>query len=166
MWPVAIAPLLVVAGIALIQISNELLYIGPLDRAAFGWSVPIPMILLAPATAGVVARWTGEGIARAALVATAIGLGVFLVATMTASIDRIGCDIVTSKVQVLLQVAPIGLLTSGAFVVAGEFAVRTNNRPVIALIGSPALAVIGGAATLLLFAAQFPGVTCVPRPTG
>lgn len=55
---VAIAtPLAVIAlAWALSSISDRLLWVGPLDRAAFGWIVVVPPWLLAPAAAAVVMR--------------------------------------------------------------------------------------------------------------
>ena len=48
-----LAPLAVVAlAYALWRISDALLYIGPLDRAAFGWAIVAPLWLLAPVAAG------------------------------------------------------------------------------------------------------------------
>jgi hypothetical protein len=49
----AAAPLAIVAlAYALWWISDRLLDIGPLDRAAFGWAVVIPIWLAAPIVAG------------------------------------------------------------------------------------------------------------------
>ncbi len=53
-----IAPVLVVgAAYALWWISDRLLYVGPLDRAQFGWLVVVPTLLAAPVVAGV--AWAG-----------------------------------------------------------------------------------------------------------
>ncbi len=52
------APLALVAlAYALWWVSDRLLYIGPLDRAAFGWAVVIPVWLAAPVAAGF--AWRG-----------------------------------------------------------------------------------------------------------
>ena len=51
------APLAVVAlAYALWWVSDRLLYIGPLDRAAFGWAVVVPVWLCAPIAAGLAWR--------------------------------------------------------------------------------------------------------------
>jgi hypothetical protein len=51
------APLVVVAlAYALWWVSDRLLYIGPLDRAAFGWAVVVPVWLCAPIAAGLAWR--------------------------------------------------------------------------------------------------------------
>ena len=53
----AVLPL-AVAGIAYLLwwISDRLLYVGPLDRAALGWVVVIPTWIAAPAVAGLLRR--------------------------------------------------------------------------------------------------------------
>ena len=67
---------LVVLAYVLWWLSDRLLYIGPLDRAAFGWSVVIPVWLAAPVVAGF--AWSGlTRVGRdvaAALVGTVIGI--------------------------------------------------------------------------------------------
>jgi hypothetical protein len=51
-------PLAVVAlAYVLWSISDRLLYIGPLDRAAFGWLVVIPIWIVAPIAAGFIWRF-------------------------------------------------------------------------------------------------------------
>src|SRR5437773_887043 len=49
---VAVPLALVVLAYFLWQVSDRLLYIGPLDRAAFEWSVVIPIWIGAPVAAG------------------------------------------------------------------------------------------------------------------
>jgi hypothetical protein len=55
---VAVALPLVVLGLAYVlwRISDRLLWIGPFDRAAFGWSFVIPLWLAAPVVTGFVWR--------------------------------------------------------------------------------------------------------------
>lgn len=69
-------PLVVVAlAYALWWMSDRLLYIGPLDRAAFGWAVVIPVWISAPIAAGFVWRLLPQrgAVLAAALVGSAIG---------------------------------------------------------------------------------------------
>ena len=70
-------PLVIVAlAWGLWWISDQLLYIGPLDRATFGWAVVIPIWLAAPVAAGF--AWsrlsTRDGTLAALVVGIAIGL--------------------------------------------------------------------------------------------
>ena len=164
-WPVLIAPLLVVGGIVLLWISNELVVIGPFDRATFGWAVPIPMILVAPAVAGLAARLTGDATARTVLVGLAVGLGAFIDLWLTIVVDRIGCNPVSDKAGVLAYVAPIGIVAGLGFFLAGRVARRRRERPVAAFFVATAVAIAAGVATLMTFAAEFQGVTCVPVPS-
>lgn len=65
---------------ALWWLSDRLLYIGPLDRAAFGWMVVIPLWLSGPIAAGVMwHRLTPRGSFLAAL---AVGIAVSAVAAV------------------------------------------------------------------------------------
>lgn len=71
------APGLVVAVAWLLWwISNERGHVGPLDRAAFGWLVVVPVWLTAPAVAGLV--WgrldKGSAVAAALVVGTIVAL--------------------------------------------------------------------------------------------
>jgi hypothetical protein len=62
-----IAPLVVVAmAYVLWWLSDRLLYIGPFDRAAFGWIVVIPVWVSAPIVAGYAWRGLEPRVARAA----------------------------------------------------------------------------------------------------
>ncbi len=60
-WPRYVAAVLVplaLVGLAYVLwwISDRLLYVGPLDRAAFGWVVVVPVWIAAPVAAGFVWR--------------------------------------------------------------------------------------------------------------
>lgn len=64
-----VAPLAVVASaFALWWVSDRLLYVGPLDRAAFGWAVVVPVWLCAPIVAGLAWRRLGARATTAAAV--------------------------------------------------------------------------------------------------
>jgi hypothetical protein len=69
------APVAVLAlAYALYWISDRLLYIGPLDRAWFGWLVVVPLLLIAPVPAGLAwSRLTLPSVmVAAAVVATSV----------------------------------------------------------------------------------------------
>jgi hypothetical protein len=57
---------IVVVAYVLWRISDQLLYIGPLDRAAFGWAVVIPVWCSAPVVAAFAWRSLSRGERRAA----------------------------------------------------------------------------------------------------
>ena len=161
-WPVVIAPLIVVTATVLLRVSDALVFIGPFDRAQFGWSVPIPMLLLAPAVGGLVARWTGERPARLALIATALGIGAYLQASLALTVDRIGCAPHSEPAAVFGYVAPIAVVGTVGYVLAGLIALRNVARPVRALVLGVGAAILAGIAVLMTFAALFPGLTCRP----
>jgi hypothetical protein len=162
LWPALVAPVLVTVGIGLLRLSDALLSIGPLDRAQFGWSIPIPMILAAPAVGGLAGRWTGERSASRLLVATAVGLGLVVISSLVASIDHIGCSPQPDKVAILAYVAPIGIVAALGYLLSGAFSLRRRDSPIVAFLGGVGIAILAGAATLMTFAALFPGLTCTP----
>jgi hypothetical protein len=74
-------PLAVVAlAYTLWWISDRLLYIGPLDRAAFGWAVVVPIWVSVPITAGF--AWLPLTRSGAVLAATVVGSTVGIVAAV------------------------------------------------------------------------------------
>jgi hypothetical protein len=164
LWPLLIAPSLVVGAILLLKVSSDLVHVGPWDRATFGWAVPIPMLLIAPAVAGLVARWTGERRAAVAIVLLAAGLGLVLTAVLTATVDRIGCEPVADKARILGHVAPIGVVAGLGFATAAWVGLKGRTKPIVALAGGLAVAIGAGIATLITFGILVPGVTCVPGP--
>jgi len=165
-WPLLIAPLLVVGGIALLKVSDVLLYIGPFDRASFGWAVPIPMILVAPAVSGLVARWSRRRPAVWMLAASGAALGLFVIAVLMATIDRIGCNTNPGTQAILAMVAPIGAMVATGYVGAGLVAMRQRDRPVVGMLYGVSTAIAVGFVTLVVFGLEFQAGTCVPVPTG
>jgi hypothetical protein len=79
--PAVVVPLAVVAvGYLLWAVSDRLLYIGPLDRATFGWLIVVPVWLAAPIAAGFAARGLERRerrLATAALGIVVAGLAAF-----------------------------------------------------------------------------------------
>lgn len=76
-----VVPLAVIAlAWALFTVSDRLLYIGPLDRARFGWGVVIPIWMGAPVVAGFL--WRDLTVSRAAVAAMVVGATVTLFAAV------------------------------------------------------------------------------------
>lgn len=71
---------LVVLAYVLLSISDRLLYIGPLDRAAFGWSVVIPIWIAAPVAAGF--AWRGLSRSGRDVAAVVVGTVIGVAATV------------------------------------------------------------------------------------
>lgn len=162
--PLLVAPILVVTATVLLAISNAMVYVGPFDRATFGWLVPIPMLLVAPGIAGLAARWSGYRPAALAIGLVGVCLGLLLTGLLVATVDRLGCEPAADKVRVLGYVAPAGLLFGAAFAFAGLVALRLRARPVVAVILG-AVSLLGGwFLTIIAGGLLFQGVSCAYVP--
>jgi len=153
--PLAIA----VLAYVLWRISDALVYIGPFDRAQFGWGVVIPVWLAVPVVASFL--WARLGTGRATQAAIALN-AVITVPTVwllwRAAVDSgAGCQFgpAISSEQRLVQAIVVGVLIGLDPAVAGlvgrRFAARgETGRAVVAAIGVGFalfwVAVLGGAA--------------------
>lgn len=155
-----IGPGLVVLALALLKLSDVLLFVGPFDRAQFGWTVPIPMLLLAPGAIGVAARWSGPAAARRIAVLTGVVLGVAVGVAWFASLTQVGCDPHADTVTRLLASLPIPLVLGIGWAAAGWTAIAFSSRPVVAVLVGAAGALLAGAAMIAAWALLFPGVSC------
>ena len=159
-------PLLLGLGILLLKVSNDLIVIGPFDRATFGWLIPIPMIAVSPGVAGAAARWTSRPTARRVtdLMATVLGSITYLV--LATSTRQIGCDPEPGLVRIALASAPVPLVLGCCWAIAGHAAVRRADRPIVALAVGTVGAVLAGVAALMTIALMFAGASCayVPPP--
>ena len=157
-----IGPGLVMVGLGLLKLSDVLLYIGPFDRAQFGWSVPIPMLLLAPGAIGVAARRSGRPAARRVALVTGLLLGLAVGIVWFASTTQVGCNPRPDLATRLLASLPIPLVLGVGWTLAGRLAIRFSDRPLLALSAGAAGALASGVAMLVAWAVFFPGVTCTP----
>jgi len=165
-----VLPLAVVgAAYGLIMLENRLVYIGPWDRAVWGW-LTIPLVFLAPAIAGL--WWArlshrDEWVARLAVGAVVGGVSTAL---LTAAVHQIGCNPATWQ-EVLPRMAVVGIVFAGGLVLATALAAsavrafETWQARVIALIGST---VVGGAtffgALIVWATVTVVGVSCGGPP--
>ena len=165
-WRLLLGPFLLVLGLALLKVSDVLVVIGPLDRAAFGWSVPIPMIVLAPGAVGAAAHWTGPGPARRMAVFTGLVLGIAVGVGWFASTTQVPCNLYPSTAAVLVASLPVPIVLSAGWAAAGRFAIRFADRPVLAVVAGVLAAIVAGGLALVTWAVVFPAVTCayVPPP--
>jgi hypothetical protein len=165
-WHLLVGPVLLLAGLVLLEVSNELVSIGPFDRAQFGWSVPVPMMLLAPGVIGASARWAGVAAARNVATITGAAFGVVLGIAWFASVTQVGCDPAPGISTRLAASMPIPVVLGVGWAIAGRSAARYANRPAVAVAVGVVIAIAAGIAMLLTWAALFPGVTCayVPPP--
>ncbi len=87
-----VAPIVLVAiAYALWWISNELVIIGPLDRAQFGWLVVVPLVVIAPAAGGFVLATLGTRQATVGAVVAGTVLGLGLAFLFWRSVSDPGC---------------------------------------------------------------------------
>lgn len=165
------APLATVAlAYALWSVSDRLLYIGPLDRAAFGWAVVVPVWALAPVAAAFAwRRLTSRGIAVAA---AAVGLivGGAAAALLWSALAIPDCQFgaIRSPAELVLPSLVIGLVIGTGLSAAGLLSATLLRG------GHPWLASAAGAGSglALVFVALFvasvvlPGPSCQRPPLG
>jgi hypothetical protein len=131
---VAAAAPLVVAGLAfgLWLISDRLGGIGPLDRATFGWSVVVPIWVLAPLAALGWRRQSGRAdIIAATLSGPVVGLATAGLFWQGVAFPACEYGAVRLPVDWLLPAVGLGLIVGGGFGLAGLVAsrqVRTGLR--------------------------------------
>jgi hypothetical protein len=141
--PGVIAPLAAVAAAyALWWISDRLVVIGPLDRAAFGWIVVIPVWLSAPIVAGFV--WSGLGRSDTRVVAIVVGsvIGTVAAAMFGRSVSSSVCEYGArqTSAETLIASLILGIVIGGGVVLSGLLAAGAFRR------GRPWQALVLGAA--------------------
>jgi hypothetical protein len=148
---VAVPLAIVVLAYGLWWAGDHLLYIGPLDRAAFGWAVVIPVWISTPIVAGFAwRRLTRRGSMVAAVVVGAVVSGVAAVLFWQAvAYPPCAFGATHEPIEWVLPSLFVGVVIGGGLVVSGLLAARLVRR------GHPWLAaVLGAGAELgLVFAA-------------
>jgi hypothetical protein len=159
-----VAPLAVAgASYGLWFVSDRLLYVGPLDRASFGWMVVVPVWAAAPLAAGFV--WLRLSSAGRSLAATVCGLVVGGAATVLFWLAVRSPDCQFGPVRPLqdwlVPAVAVGVLIGGGFAVGGLVATRiiATGRPWLALLGGAIIQLgIGATATVFVYAMMLGGV--------
>ena len=165
--PVAVAA----AAYALWWISDQLLYIGPLDRAAFGWLVVIPVLLAAPIVAGYL--WqrlpSGQDAVAGSVVGALIGVGTAFL--LWRAVTQIACETRPTHtpadwvVPALVIGGLVGAALAGGGLIASRF--LREGRRLAAILGAISVSVLVLAMALLAFAVLFAGPGCErPTPVG
>lgn len=143
-------------------------YVGPFDRAVLGWTIVVPLLLLAPGLAALAPRITrSRQRGRLVIGAVSVLVTAFTTYRLLLAITQIGCEPVAGPLQALPQSLALGLSAGVAFGLAASVASRVAGRAsgvlarVAAAIGLGAvLAAAGGAAILMLSAIVLPGASC------
>ena len=165
--PVAVT----VTAYGLWWISDRLLYVGPLDRAAFGWLVVIPVLLAAPIVAGVTWRRLSDGrdVGAALVVGSVVGLGSALLLWQAVASTACETASIRSATDSVLPSLLVGSLVGTALVAGGLWAARLirGGRRLAAAVAAVSLDVVLLAAALAAFAVLFAGPACQrPIPAG
>lgn len=121
----AVVPVVVVAvAFALAVISDRFLYIGPIDRATFGWLVVIPLWAAAPTFAGF--SWRGVASFSRLRLAAFGGLAIAGVAAVLLWQDAItpstGCAPNHTPLELIPPALAVGGVIGGGFALACWFA--------------------------------------------
>ena len=151
----AVAIPLAVAGAAYLLwfLSDRMVQIGPLDRAAFGWLVVMPVWAAAPVAAGL--AWRGLSSATRWIASTICGLVIGAAITVLFWLDVSAPDCqfgpVRAPVDWSVPAIAVGLLIGGGFAIAGVVATRflAAGRPWLALFVGATIQL--GAAALAIF---------------
>jgi len=169
---VAIAAAAPLGGVALAYllwwISDRLLYIGPLDRAKFGWVVVVPVWALTPVVAAYV--WRSLNSRQTAVVAGTVGLVVALFAMVLfwLAIAFLDCQFgaVRSPAESVLPSVIVGVVIGGGFAAAclGAVAVLRRGRWWSALLVGVASAVAFLFLAVLVAAPFIMGGGCLRPP--
>jgi len=119
----ALGPLLVVGlAAALGLISDRLLYVGPLDRATFGWLVVIPVWALAPAAVGLAGRDLADIPRRPAALIDGLVVGAIVGGLLWWSAATVDCLPTHTLTELALPAIVLGAITGGAFAFACQIA--------------------------------------------
>jgi hypothetical protein len=110
------APLAVVGiAVSLWLISDRLLYVGPLDRATFGWSVVVPLWAAAPLAAGIAWRRLSSRTRRLAAVACGLMVGAPVSILLWQAAAFPGCSPSREPQDWILPAITIGGVIGGGF---------------------------------------------------
>jgi len=163
---------LAVAYLASVAIDVGVLHIGWFDRAWFGWTVVMPLLLAAPGLAGLARFVAGSPRqANAVIAVLSLFVAVFAAYRLIVTMHQIGCQLVTDWIQAVPVSLAIGLTGGIAFGLAASGAgwaaarfTRQSARFAAALGSGAVLGLAGGFATLLVLAPLLPGVSCAVGP--
>jgi len=172
-WPryvAAVAVPLALAGLAyaLWWISDRLVYVGPLDRAAFGWVVVIPVWIAAPVAAGFVWRTLNRRTSWviAGLVGTVIGAAAALFLWQAVAFPNCGTGAIHTPQEMVLPSLLVGAVVGGGVAWSGlvSAGLARQGRPIAAVALGAAFEALMIAAAILVLALTLLGPAC-QRPS-
>lgn len=159
MLAVAVPLALAALAYALWWISDRLLYIGPLDRATFGWAVVMPTWIVAPVAAGFAWRRLSPrgGIVAAAVVSLVISGIVAVLFWLSVAYPNCSTGDIHTQGDWILPSLVLGLAIGGGFAISGLIAtsfLREGHRFRAVVLG-------GGAVVMVSVAIAMAGVILV-----
>ena len=152
-----LGPLLVVGlAVALLQISGRLMYVGPLDRATFGWLVVFPVWALAPAAVGLAGSELRDIPRTPAALIDGLVIGVIVGVPLWWSAVTVDCLPTHTPMELALPAVVLGVITGGAFAfacqIAGGQAASGHPWRAVALGAIPQLVTLAIVPTVYFFA--------------
>lgn len=159
----AVGPVVFLAGLAVIAVSDALVVVGPFDRAEIGWALGVPLLAVAPALAALAERTPQlVGFSRRMAAVTSIAIGLIGLVAIATSVTFANCRPVASPLEILPQAVVAGALAAATFAGAYWVSARLSARqPVLAILaGATTWLLIAGAALLVVFVAFFPPLSC------
>jgi hypothetical protein len=143
----AVGPLLVVGlAAALWLMSDRLLYVGPLDRATFGWLVVIPVWALAPAAVGLAGHDLTDIPRTTAALVDGLVVGAIVGGLLWWSAVTVDCLPTHTPTELAPPAIVLGAISGGAFAFACQIAggQAANGHPwrAVALGAIPQLLVL------------------------
>lgn len=166
-WAI-LAPLAVLAvAYGLWFLSDRLMVIGPLDRAAFGWAVAVPIGALAPMAAAVAWRELGEAATRLAVVALGLLLTVATTVLLALALAPSGLGARPAQAPVILVAGVIGTMGGVGWVSVARLStgLLRGGHPWVALVvGALSSVVLLLLVALLVTSWAFGICGCAPRP--
>ena len=143
-----VVPLAVVGlGYMLWWISDQLVTVGDLDRAQFGWSIVMPLWFAAPVVTGFTWRGLRLGDRAVAAITTAIVIGIAAAVLLWRSVTSMDCAFGPSHppVEWVVPSIVLGVAIGGGMVVVGLIVA------ILARAGHPWRAIAAGVALQVTF---------------
>jgi len=172
-WPRYVVAVVVphaLAGLAYVLwwMSDRLLNVGPLDRAAVGWVVVVPVWIAAPVAAGFVWRTLDRRTTRviAALVGTVIGAAAALLLWQAVAFPDCGTGAIRGPQEMALPSLLVGAVVGGGVAWSGLVSAgfARQGRPIAAVVLGAAAEALMVAAVILVAALTLLGPAC-QRPS-
>jgi hypothetical protein len=161
---------LTLAGLAYVLwwISDRLVYVGPLDRAAIGWVVVIPVWIAAPVAAGFVWRTLDRSTTRviAVLVGTVIAAPAALLLWQAVAFPDCGTGAIRTSQEMVPPSLLVGFLVGGGVAWSGLVAAgfARQGRLIAAVVLGAAAEALMVAAVILVAGLTLLGPAC-QRPS-